>query len=134
MIVLSLIPFPFPPLPLSFPLWNFIFVGWKSRPVPCPRSGTKRTRHFFTPGLPTALPAVSGLSRVHSPVSLSLFLSLCDCLYSFGGRETFCSDELYESILLAFAGRIFVSNLMSPRGDYFSPARANRCFIKKIQN
>lgn len=131
MIVLSLIPF------LSISLWNFIFVGSKSRPVPCPRSGTKRTRHFFTPSLPTALPAVSGLSRVHSRVSLSLSLSptlslsplsLSIPLGDANRSETFCSDELYESILLAFAGRIFVSNLTSPRGDYFSPARARLLF------
>lgn len=132
MIVLSLIPF------LSISLWNFIFVGSKSRPVPCPRSGTKRTRHFFTPSLPTALPAVSGLSRVHSRVSLSLSpslplslsppLSFSIPLGDANRSETFCSDELYESILLAFAGRIFVSNLTSPRGDYFSPARARLLF------
>lgn len=65
---------------------------------------------------------------------LSLFLSVSIPLGDANRWETFRSDELYESILLAFAGRIFVSNLTSPRGDYFSPARANRCFIKKIQN
>lgn len=71
-------------------------------------------------------------SLIHESLSPSPSLSLF--LWETNRWETFRSDELYESILLAFAGRIFVSNLTSPRGDYFSPARANRCFIKKIQN
>lgn len=97
--------------------------------------GHKADPTFFHPRFANRVTrGVWSLARSFTSLSLSLSLLLCDCLYSFGGRETFCSDELYESILLAFAGRIFVSNLTSPRGDYFSPARANRCFIKKIQN
>lgn len=72
----------------------------------------------------TSLPLSLSLPPILSLPPLSLSIPLGDANRS----ETFCSDELYESILLAFAGRIFVSNLTSPRGDYFSPARARLLF------
>lgn len=128
LIVVSLIPFPFLSLSLSFSLGGILYSSsGRNLVVPCPRSGTKRAPDTFS--LQVRQPRYL-VSREFIHESLSVFIPLGDANRS----ETFCSDELYESILLAFAGRIFVSNLTSPRGDYFSPARANRCFIKKIQN